>query len=63
MNKSGIRHFILCLDGDEAGFKGSGRFINNIYDDILVDYIKLPEGKDINDLTLEEFKKLEDKYL
>ena len=63
LNKSGIRHFILCFDGDEAGFKGSSRFINNIYDDILVDYIKLPEGKDINDLTLEEFRKLEDKYL
>ena len=63
LNKSGIRHFILCLDGDEAGFKGSGRFIQNMYDDILVDYIQIPKNKDVNDLTLDEFINLEEKYL
>lgn len=63
LNKSGIRHFILCFDPDDAGYKGQQRFINNMNSDVIIDCINLPKNKDINDLTQEEFFKLEEIYL
>lgn len=58
LNKSGIRNFTLMLDGDAAGRKGIQRFQSNIRDDVLVNVIYLPEGKDVNDLSKEEIYKL-----
>ena len=58
LNKSGIEHYYLCFDGDEAGKKGIEKFLNYIRKDVLVDIIYLPKGKDVNDLTEEEFGKL-----
>lgn len=54
LNKSCIRHYILAFDGDDAGNRGIKKFINNIRKDVFVDVLKLPKGKDINDLTKEE---------
>ena len=64
LKKSGIRSFHLCLDGDMAGRHGILRFIKNMPDNILIDIIQLPNGKDVNDLTKEEFDSLKhfDKY-
>lgn len=64
LRKSGIRIYHLCLDGDLAGRHGILRFIKNMPDDIIVDIIQLPQGKDVNDLTKEEFDNLQhfDKY-
>ena len=59
LNKSPIRNYILCFDGDEAGEKGRTRFMKNIRDDVLVSYKKIPFGKDVNDLTKDEFDSLE----
>lgn len=50
LNKSGIRIYNLCFDGDDAGDKGRDRFIKNIRKDVLVNVINIPRGKDINDL-------------
>ena len=58
LNKSGVTHYYLALDGDEAGKKGIKKFINNIRKDVIVDVIELPRGKDVNDLTEEEFNNL-----
>ena len=58
LNKSGIEHYYLAFDGDDAGKKGTRNFIKNIKKDVLIDVIELPKGKDVNDLTLEEFDKL-----
>lgn len=58
LNKSGINHYYLAFDGDEAGDKGIKNFINNIKKDVFVDIIILPRGKDVNDLTEEEFNNL-----
>ena len=52
LNKSNIRHYFLAFDGDEPGRKGIKRFINNIRKDVFIDVICLPQGKDVNDLTL-----------
>ena len=57
-NKSGIRNYMLCFDGDEAGDKGVARFKRNIRKDVIVNRVLIPIGKDVNDLTKEEFSKL-----
>ena len=57
LNKSGIKQFILCFDGDEAGEKGIKKFQNNIKGSFIT-ILHLPPGKDVNDLTKEEFFKL-----
>ena len=58
LNKSGVRNFILAFDGDEAGDRGIERFKRNIRDDVMVSVVKIPRGKDVNDLTEEEFRNL-----
>lgn len=59
LNNSGIRFYHLALDGDLAGEHGIKRFIENIRNDVFVDIIKIPQGKDVNDLNKEEFMSLE----
>lgn len=61
LNHSGIRSYTLAFDGDAAGRRGREKFIKNISKDVLVTYIDLPEGKDVNDLTKEEFMSIERK--
>ena len=63
LNKSGIRNYILCFDGDAAGLKGKDRFLQNIRKDVLVSYVPIPMGKDVNDLTKEQFESLEKIFL
>lgn len=64
LKKSGIRVFHLALDGDLAGKHGNIRFIQNMSNDALIDILALPNGKDVNDLSLEEIQNLTyiDKY-
>ena len=60
LKKSGIIHYILCFDGDEAGRKGRDKFIKNLGDNVFITVVNLPEGKDVNDLNKEEFIQLLD---
>lgn len=60
LNRCGIRNYILCFDGDAAGYKGKDRFLKNIRDDVLTSYIPIPNGKDVNNLTKEQFESLEE---
>lgn len=55
LNSSGIRYYVICFDGDEAGRKGTERFLKNIRKDVFVDVVQMPPGKDVNDLSKEEF--------
>lgn len=59
LNKCGIRQFILYFDGDDAGRNGRSKFLKNINKTSLVAYATLPEGKDVNDLTRDEFFSLQ----
>lgn len=59
LNRSGIRVYNLCFDGDDAGHKAIGRFRKYINKDCIINVIKLPNGKDVNDLTKDEFDHLE----
>lgn len=54
LNKSGINHFVLALDPDEAGINGTKKLIKGLKSK-LVDVLILPPGKDVNDLSREEF--------
>ena len=58
LKRSGIRTFILCFDGDEAGRKGAKRFKNAMSDEVFITDLLLPSGKDVNDLSEQEFKSL-----
>jgi len=61
LNKLPQRKIILALDGDEAGRKGTKR-IQKAINDKIVTVLKLPDGKDINDLSKEEFDNLEEEW-
>lgn len=63
LNKSGILRFVICLDNDEAGHKGTKRLMTGLRSDLFVDTLTVPVGKDVNDLTKEEFEKLEEAQL
>lgn len=58
LKKSGIRNYILAFDGDEAGRKGAYRFKKAMGDDVFITDLKLPKGKDLNDLSPEEIHAL-----
>lgn len=59
LKKSGIRIYHLCLDGDDAGKKGTNRFLNSFKDEsVLIDVVDIPKSKDVNDLDFNEFKNL-----
>ena len=61
LNKIPQRHIILALDGDEAGRKGTARLIKGLTNKIVT-VLQIPDGKDINDLTKEEFDNLEESF-
>lgn len=54
--KSGIRTYIMCLDGDIAGDKGILKFNYNVnkYKDKFIFKMNVPRGKDVNDLSKKE---------
>jgi len=58
LNKSNIRVYNLCFDGDAAGDKGIREFLSNIRKDVMVNIIKIPRGKDINDLSYDQVETL-----
>lgn len=58
LKQSGIRNYYLCYDGDEAGQKGAYRFRKNMPKDCFITEVRLPAGKDVNDLSPEEVHQL-----
>ena len=58
LNKSHIRVYNLCFDGDAGGDKGIKEFMEHIRKDVMVNIIRLPRGKDINDLSYEEVENM-----
>ena len=55
LRKCGVRNFYTCFDGDEPGQKGALRFRKNMPKDVFITELKMPVGKDVNDLTKDEF--------
>lgn len=57
LNSLNIRSYILMFDNDEAGRIGAYKFKKNVTNGLITDII-MPKGKDVNDLTEEEFNSL-----
>lgn len=55
LKNTSIRCFTLCFDGDIAGKEGEKRFIKAMGDTKMIKIMRVPNGKDANDLSKEEF--------
>ena len=62
LNKLSVRHYILALDPDKAGEKGTYKLKRGLKGKLLTKLI-VPTGKDINDLSYEEFLSLPEIYI
>lgn len=51
----GVQEFVLCLDPDEAGKKGTAKLKRALKSVAIVWTMPIPVGKDANNLTKEEF--------
>lgn len=60
LKKLSCRKFITALDGDDAGRKATVRLKKALGNNKLVTSFIIPDGKDVNDLTFDEFKNLEE---
>lgn len=59
LRRSGIKEFILGFDPDDAGKRATKKWKRALRDiGIVWSYEGIPEGKDLNDLSYEEFKNL-----
>ena len=59
LKRSGIREFVLGFDPDEAGDRATKKWRRALRDvGVVWSFEGIPEGKDINDLTLDEFNSL-----
>lgn len=57
LKKAGIASIVLCLDNDEAGRKGAERLKKALSGYAMVWTMPMPtDGRDVNDLTKEEFE-------
>lgn len=53
-----LNEVVLCMDGDDAGRRAAKRIKHQLRSRFIVWVIPMPDGKDLNDLTKEEFDKL-----
>ena len=58
LRKLGIPEYVICTDGDDAGRRSALKLKRALSDVAYVWTIPMPDGKDLNDLTKEEFEEL-----
>ena len=58
LKQLGVHSFILCLDNDDAGRRGAAKLKKALSDCAIVWTCTVPEGKDVNDLSKEEFEEV-----
>lgn len=58
LRESGIKEFVICMDPDDAGRKGEAKIKRALGSNAMLWTIHMPEGKDVNDCSLEEFQVL-----
>lgn len=55
IKKLNVRKIILAFDNDDGGQKGLARMLPKIKNDFIIKILTVEKGKDINDLSKEEF--------
>lgn len=55
LRELGISEFVLALDGDEAGRRAAQKLKKALNNIALIWVINMPDGKDLNDLTQDEY--------
>ena len=58
LRRLGVSEFIICTDGDDAGRRSAKKLKRNLKDVAIVWTVNMPQGKDVNDCTYEEFEEL-----
>lgn len=58
LKELGVNEFIICMDGDEAGHRATAKLKRALKSVALIWCISMTDGKDVNDLSKEEFDKL-----
>lgn len=58
LKQLGVSEFVLCLDGDDAGKRGTEKLKRALKQVAIVWSITMPDGKDVNDCTKKEFDAL-----
>lgn len=55
LRRLNIHEFVICTDGDDAGRRAIRKLKRALRNVAIIWTVNMPEGKDINDLTKEEF--------
>lgn len=58
LKELGVRDIVLCMDGDEAGRRATTKLKKALSSVAFIWTIDMPDGKDLNDCTKEEFDAL-----
>lgn len=53
-----FRKILLALDGDKAGREGTQKLVSALKQHKFISIVQIPKGKDVNDLSKDEFEKL-----
>jgi len=56
LRRLGVREYVLCLDGDEAGRRGVARLKRGLKGSGFTWVMTVPEGEDVNSITREQFE-------
>ena len=55
LKELGVQEFILCMDGDDAGRRSTDKLKRFLKSVAIVWTVNMPDGKDVNDLSKNEF--------
>ena len=55
LKELGVQEYVICLDPDDAGRRGAAKLKKALSSIGLVWVVDMPDGKDLNDCTKEEF--------
>lgn len=58
LRRLGVNDIVLCMDGDDAGSRATNRIRKSLSNVSVIWSVQMPAGKDVNDLTKDEFIKL-----
>lgn len=55
LKELGVQEFVVCTDGDEAGRRAASKLKRALRSVAIVWIVNMPDGKDLNDLSKDEF--------